>query len=84
MKEVEIESLFAPGKPASHDLRLRVVNRAADQVIPAVLKRNNVPILRFPEGFQDFAGKNPVVPMENASARFDDKAGHNATSLNDE
>jgi hypothetical protein len=28
------------------------------------------------EIFQHFAGKNPVVPMQNARARFDNEASH--------
>jgi hypothetical protein len=37
LEEIEIETLPLPGETAGHDLRFRVVNRAADQLITPVL-----------------------------------------------
>ncbi len=45
-------------------------------MIATVLERDDIAILRFSERFQDFAGKNPVVPVQNARARFNDEASH--------
>ncbi len=37
-KEVQIEVLFPPRETSPHNLRFRVINRAADQMIPAVFE----------------------------------------------
>src|SRR6185369_5391689 len=62
-EEVEIEILFSPRKSARHDLRFGIVNRAADQMITAILKRYDVAIRRLSENLQHFAGEDPIVPV---------------------
>jgi hypothetical protein len=63
IKEVQIEILFPPREAPRHDLRFRVVNRAADQMILTVFKRDDIAVRRFPENFQHFARKHPVVAV---------------------
>ena len=53
---------------------LRIVNRAPDEVIPAVLERDDIAIVRRAEHLQDFAAEYPVVSVKNARARFDDES----------
>src|SRR5947207_147806 len=45
-------------------------------MILTILERDDVPIHRISENFQHFAGKNPVVSMQNSRARFDDDSSH--------
>ena len=76
LEKIEIEVLPPPRESPGHDLRFAVVNRAADQVISSVFQRNDVAIRRISERLQNFAGKHPIVPVQNSRARFDDEAGH--------
>ena len=76
LEKIEIEILFPARKTPRHDLRFAVVNRAPDQMVVPVFERNHIAIGRFAENFQHFAGKNPVVSMQNARARFDNDSGH--------
>ena len=48
-------------------------------MVPAVLERDDVAVVRRAEDFQDLAAKDPVVPVENARARFNDEAAHGRT-----
>jgi hypothetical protein len=45
-------------------------------MIFAVLERNDIAIRGISENFEHFAGKHPVVPMQNSCSRFDDDASH--------
>jgi hypothetical protein len=45
-------------------------------MIFAVLERNNIAIRRISENLEHFAGKHPVVSMQNSRTRFDDDACH--------
>ena len=71
-EKIEIEILPLPGKSARHNLRLGIVNGAADQFVASVLERDHVAVLRFAKNFQDFTGKDPVVAVKNSRAGFDD------------
>ncbi len=62
-EKIKVEVLTLPRKSAGHDLGFGIVNRAPDQFVAAVLKRNNVAIGRSPENLQHFAGEDPVVSM---------------------
>jgi hypothetical protein len=76
LEKIDIQILPPPGKPPGHDLRFAVVNRAADQVISSVFQRDDVTVGGTTEDLQNFAGKHPVVAVQNARARFYDEAGH--------
>ena len=76
LEEIEIEILFPAREPARHDLGFRIIDRAPDQVIPPVLERNDVAVVRPAEDLQDFAPKDPIVPVQNARARFHHQSGH--------
>jgi hypothetical protein len=45
-------------------------------MIFAVLERNHIAIRGFSENLEHFAGKNPIVSMQNSRTRFDDDACH--------
>ena len=64
LEEIKIEVLFPPRKTPRHDLRFRIVNRAADQMVLAVFERNHVAVRRFAENFQDFARKTQSCPCK--------------------
>ena len=76
LEKIEIERLFPARETPRHDLRFAVVDRAADEVILAVLQRDDVAIGGIAERLQHLAGEDPVVAVEDARARFDDEAGH--------
>ncbi len=76
LEKIEIEVLPLSRETPGDDLRFGIVNRTADQTIAPVLQRNHVAIRRLSEDFQHFAGKNPVVPVQNSRARFDDDSSH--------
>src|SRR5215813_6980338 len=42
----------------------------------AIFERNHVAIRGFSKNLEHFAGKNPVVPMQDSRSRFDDDACH--------
>src|SRR5207237_3520031 len=75
-EEIKIEILPLSRETAGGDLRFGIVNRAADQTIAPVLQRNHVAIRRFSENLEDFAGKNPVVSVQDSRARFDNDSSH--------
>src|SRR5207249_10770445 len=79
-KEIQIQFLPSPREPARNDLRFGIVNGASDQMVVAVLERNHVAIRRISENLEHFAGKHPVVSMQNSRTRFDDKAGHRSNA----
>src|SRR6266513_623279 len=74
--KIEIEILPSSRETARNDLRFRIVNRAPNQMIFAVLERNHIAIRGISENLEHFAGKHPVVPMQNSRSRFDDNACH--------
>src|SRR5262245_15382975 len=76
LKEIEVEILFSPGEPARHDLRLGIIDRATDEMIASVLKRNNVAVLWLTEDLQHLTAKDPVVPMQNARSRLYHQSSH--------
>jgi hypothetical protein len=76
LEKIEIQILAPPRESPGDDLRFAVVNRAADQAVSSVLQRNNVAICRTSERLQHFTAENPVVPMENPRAGFDDDSCH--------
>src|SRR5712692_11622209 len=80
LKKIEIKILFAARETPRHDLRLAVVNRAANQVILPVLERNDITIRRMAERFQHFTRKNPIVSMQNARSRFYNQTSHEGMS----
>jgi hypothetical protein len=43
--------LFSPRETSRHDLRFRIVDRAADQMIPAIPKRDHVTVRRISKIF---------------------------------
>src|SRR6185436_10355895 len=49
---------------------------APDQVILHVLERNDVAVIRPAKDFQDFAPKDPIVPVQDAGARFHHQSSH--------
>ena len=76
LEKVEVEILALPGKTPGDDLRLGVVDGGAEQPILPVLERHDVAIGRLPEGLEHLAGIDPVVPVQDAGAGFDDESGH--------
>jgi hypothetical protein len=76
LEKIEIEVLPPPGKSTGYDLRFAVVNGAADQVISSVFQRDDVTVGGSPKNLQDFAGKHPVVPVQDSGARFYNKTRH--------
>ena len=76
LEEIRVKILAASREAPRHDLRFAVVNRAAEEVILAVLERDDIPIGGVAEHLQDLAGENPIVAVQDAGARFDDEAGH--------
>ena len=50
-------------------------------MISAVLERNHVAVGGFSENLEDFAGKDPVVSMQDSRARFNDDACHGRGQL---
>ena len=42
----------------------------------AVLERNHIAISGISENLEHFAGKHPIVSMQNSRTRFDDEACH--------
>jgi hypothetical protein len=76
LEKIEIKILPPPRKTPGYDLRFAVVDRAAQQPILAILQGNHVAISRISERLQHLAGKNPVVPVQNSRARFDDDSSH--------
>jgi hypothetical protein len=75
-EEIKIEVLPLSRETPGGDLRFGIVNRTANQTIASVLQRNHVAIGRLAENLKHLAGKNPVVSVQDARARFDDEAGH--------
>jgi hypothetical protein len=45
-------------------------------MIFAVLERNHIAIRRISENLEHFAGKHPIVSMQDSRTRFDDDACH--------
>ena len=76
LEEIKIEILPLPRETPGDDLRFGIVNRTANQTIASVLQRNHVAIRRISENLEDFARENPIVPMQDARAGFDDEASH--------
>ena len=76
LEEIQIEILSSSRKTARDNLRFRIVNRAPNQMIAAILERNHVAVDRISENLQDFAGKHPIVSVQNSRARFDDDSSH--------
>src|SRR5262245_60896948 len=65
LEKIEVEILFSPREPTRHDLRLGIIDGAADEMIASVLERNYVAVLWLTEDFQHLAAKDPIVPMQN-------------------
>jgi len=61
-------------------LRFRIVNGAADQMVFAVLERNHIAIRGVSENLEHFAGKHPVVSMQNSRTRLDDNSGDRSST----
>ena len=76
LEKIQIEVLPSARKAPGHDLRFAIVNRAADQMVPAILQRDDVAIDRISESLQHFAGEHPIMAVQNARTRFDNEAGH--------
>ena len=76
LKKIEIEVLSLPRKTACDDLRFRIINRTADQMIFTIFERNDVAIGRSPKNLQHLAGKDPIVSMQNSGTRLDDDSSH--------
>src|SRR6266446_1833011 len=76
LKEIEVKILFSPRETSGHDLRFRIVDRAADQMILAIPKRDHVAVRRTSKNLQHFAGKNPIVSVQNSRTWFDDNSTH--------
>ena len=49
-------------------------------MILAVLERNDIAIRRAAENFQHLAREHPIVPVQNARPRFNDKTRHGEQS----
>ena len=75
-EKIEIKVLLPSREAPRHNLRLGIIDRAADQMIAPILERNNVAVRRFTENLQHFAREYPIVPVENAGPRFDDDSSH--------
>ena len=76
LKKIQIEFLFSSRKSPRHDLRFAVINRAPDQPVFSILERNHIAVRRVAKDLQHLARKHPIVPVQDASARFDNKSGH--------
>src|SRR5206468_10608331 len=81
-KEILIKALPSPRETPRNNLRFRIVNGAPDQMIFTVLERNRIAIRRISENLEHFAGKHPVVPMQNSRTRFDNNSGHRSSTSN--
>jgi hypothetical protein len=75
-EKILIKILLPPRETARNNLRFRIVNGAPNQMVFAVLERNHIAILGISENLEHFAGKHPVVSMQNPRTRFDDNASH--------
>src|SRR5581483_3287360 len=75
-EKVEIEILPLSRDPACHDLRLGVVDRAPNELVPPVFQRNDISVGRIAKNLQDFTRKDPVVTMKNSRSGFDDHSSH--------
>jgi hypothetical protein len=75
-EEIVIKILPPPREPARDNLRFRIVNRAADQVIFPILKGDNVAVGRISKNFKHFTRKHPVMSVQNARAWFNNDSGH--------
>ena len=76
VEKIRVQILPAPGEPPHDNLRLRVVNPDAQQLVPSVLDRHDTPVLGASECFQNFTGINPVMPVQDPRARADDDSSH--------
>ena len=75
-EKILIKVLPSPRETARNNLRFRIVNRAPNQMVFAVLERNHIAIHGISENLEHFAGKHPVVSMQNSRARFDNNSSH--------
>src|SRR6476620_9139639 len=75
-EKILIKVLPSPRETARNNLRFRIVNGAPNQMIFAVLERNDIAIRWISENLEHFAGKHPIVSMQNSRTRFDDEACH--------
>lgn len=82
LKEVEVEILSLTGEPAGNDLGATVVDRRAQHTISAIFERDNVAVLGFSEGFEDFGGIDPVVAVKKSGARLNNDACHDDRTRN--
>lgn len=75
-EELRIKILPAAGEPAGDNLRVGIVDRAAERTVVEILQRDHVSRLRIAEGFFHLRGVHPFVSVENSGAGSDDEAGH--------
>src|SRR4051812_26042715 len=75
-EKILIKILSSPRKTARNNLRFGIVNGASNQMIFAVFERNHVAVGGISKNLEQFAGKYPVVSMQNSCPRFDDDASH--------
>ncbi len=70
--------MLTAGKAAGDDLGLRIIDGGAKRAVAEILERDNIAGFRITEGFLNFGGVDPLVTVENASARRDNDACHGA------
>src|SRR4029453_9441962 len=75
-EEIQVQFLFSTRETARHDLSLGIVDRTADQTILTVLEGDDIAVRRFSKDLQHFAGKYPIVSVQNLRPRFDNNSGH--------
>src|SRR5262245_43095450 len=75
-EKIPIKILASPRETPRNNLRLGIVDGASNQMVFAVLERNHIAIRGFSENLEHFAGKRPVVSMQNSRTRFDDDPCH--------
>src|SRR6266480_4879346 len=75
-KKILIKVLPSSRETTRNNLRFRIVNGAPNQMIFAVLERNHLAILGISKNLEHFAGKHPIMSMQNSRTRFDDDACH--------
>jgi hypothetical protein len=75
-EKIPIKILPSPRETPRNNLRFGIVDGASNQMVFAVLERNHIAIRGISKNLEHFAGKHPVVSMQNSRTRFDDNACH--------
>ena len=75
-EEILVKILPASGESARNDLGLGIVNGASEHPVTAILDGDDIPVLGIAEDLEDLGPVDPVMAVQDARPRSDDKAPH--------